>query len=286
MRAHRSKYILGILLLSISLAMLLVAPLVRGSDVRRATRDLANRPRWQEDMQLFRQYAMGLDKPTDKVTQNGYAAMYGIFLRPFLGSASDGVRFLEIGLGCGMAYGPGASADLWRSVLPFAQLWISESDEECATKWSSDLHGLTVLTGDQKDPAVVQKWISESGGSFDIVIDDGGHHNLMIYNSFVNLWPEVKPGGLYFIEDMGVGRVTSYEDSNGEFVMANVIKDWIDQLLYMDDYVAHFKQTVSVPLIITHPLPSDVKFIFCQFGACVIGKCMHQEEPCSRLVFT
>jgi hypothetical protein len=39
---------------------------------------------------------------------------------------------LEIGLGCDMQYGPGASATLWRSYFPEADLWFAEYNGERA----------------------------------------------------------------------------------------------------------------------------------------------------------
>ena len=39
--------------------------------------------------------------------------MYGLFVVP-LRYAKHRPRFLEIGLGCGMAYGPGASLPVWQ----------------------------------------------------------------------------------------------------------------------------------------------------------------------------
>merc|ERR1712029_878213 len=45
-------------------------------------------------------------------------------------------------------------------------------------------------------------FISETGGNFDIIIDDGSHvpnHQLV---SFETLWPSIKPGGMYIVEDI------------------------------------------------------------------------------------
>lgn len=53
--------------------------------------------------------------------------MYGNLLLPFLKKhhAHDlNVKFLEIGIGCGMAYGAMVGADLWLSILkPSDELW-------------------------------------------------------------------------------------------------------------------------------------------------------------------
>jgi hypothetical protein len=42
-------------------------------------------------------------------------------------------KILEIGLGCDMAYGPGASAKVWRELFPDAVVWFAEFNEECVT---------------------------------------------------------------------------------------------------------------------------------------------------------
>ena len=49
-------------------------------------------------------------QPTDKVTTHTYHTMYGIFLYPLLARARkyrQKIKFFEIGMGCGMTYGPG-----------------------------------------------------------------------------------------------------------------------------------------------------------------------------------
>ena len=44
------------------------------------------------------------------------------------------------------------------------------------------------LIGDQSDTETLHHWIRDSGGSFDVIIDDGGHSNMQMYNSFVVLF--------------------------------------------------------------------------------------------------
>ena len=83
---------------------------------------------------------------------------------------------LEIGLGCDMDYGPGASTALWKKLFPNADLWEAEFNAEFVKKHRDDkLKGFNVLTGDQGDEAVLDTWVQDSGGNFDVVIDDGGH---------------------------------------------------------------------------------------------------------------
>lgn len=47
-----------------------------------------------------------------------------------------------------------------------------------------ELEGVHVVTGSQAEAHTLRRWIKESGGNFDIIVDDGSHHNHHIYNSF------------------------------------------------------------------------------------------------------
>ena len=88
----------------------------------------------------FRQ--VGLEFGTDKVTIHGYDRIYEKYLRKYV---DTNVSLLEIGLGCGMTYGPGASAHLWRTSLgKAAKIHFIEYDETCARKWQKN-HGFKVL---------------------------------------------------------------------------------------------------------------------------------------------
>jgi len=101
------------------------------------------------------------------------------------------------------------------------------------------------------------------GGHFDVIIDDGGHHNCQIYHTFLKFWPRINPGGLYFIEDLHAGRLGHYMKDVDKrchgTLMANVIKDWMEQLIVTNG-------------TITYRLPSNVSFVTCQFQMCLIAK--------------
>ncbi len=69
-----------------------------------------------------------------------------------------------------------------------------------------------------------------------------------------------------------MGRLTRNAKSSP---MTEVIQAWIEQLLIAPEglqgdsnSLAHVKRQRQ-----KHPLPSDVMFVFCQYEACVIGKC-------------
>jgi len=195
---------------------------------------------------------------TDKVSRHSYQTMYGMKLLPLM-EASSGAKLFEIGLGCGMRGGPGASVGLWKSLFPSATLWEAEFDAECVQKAEAKglLAGIQVVTGDQGNQTTVQGWIAESGGDFDAVIDDGGHFNKQIRTSFETLWPHVKPGGMYFLEDLQVGRVAPWND--GGVVIADMVEAWVEQLLTQEPRAGL-------------PLPEGAQTIFCQAEACMLRK--------------
>lgn len=59
--------------------------------------------------------------------------------------------------------------------------------------------------GNQSNPVFLQS-LADKHGPFDVVLDDASHDVTITKNTFRQLWPHVKEGGFYLIEDMG------YED--------------------------------------------------------------------------
>lgn len=229
----------------------------------------------QQQLQQFKPYiqrfyetAMNHTPITDKVTDHSYHQMYGTFLMPLYESLPDNnMTMLEIGLGCNMAYGPGASVELWKELFPRAELWEADYDRDCVEKaqMKGQLDGIHVIVGDQGDNEVLDRWIAETGGGhFDVVIDDGGHTNRQIKRSFDKFWPALNPGGLYFIEDLQVGRDPGYVGDDPTLIMSEVLQDWIEQLIY--------SPTPNLRRPTVHLLPADVAFVACQTEACVVGK--------------
>jgi len=208
---------------------------------------------------IYRNAAIGLKPVTDKVTTHTYQIMYGRFLLPYYHQIPT-MKMLEIGLGCNMGYGPGASVALHKKLFPQAELWEAEYNAACVEKHrDGTLKGINLLTGDQGADTVLDGWIEQSGGKFDVVIDDGGHQNCQIWHSFLKLWPTVKPGGLYFIEDMQVAKLAQFRGATTETCGKDLI---VPEKLkeYMDDLIYDIKRK------------TDVEFIFCQSEACVLGK--------------
>ena len=190
--------------------------------------------------------------------------------------AAGRFKLLEIGLGCDQSYGPGASVKLWQKHFPKElELWEGEYDEACVQKARArgQLQGVNTVTGDQGNHTVLRRWLNETQGSFDAVIDDGGHRNSLIAASFEELWPAVAPNGVYFIEDMHVGRTSHYEDTFGRTIIADAVRNWLPQLMAID---ASGNATGSRAGF--HKLPRGATFILCSGRSCAVGKRGHRKE--------
>lgn len=199
------------------------------------------------------------------------------------------LKLFEIGLGCNMEYGPGKSARLWRGYLPNANIWFAEYDKACILAHKSRLGKLNVhvVSGDQANVTDLNRWVQETGGNFDVIIDDGGHQNRQIYNSFTVLFQKaLLPGGLYFIEDMHCSRarrsgrkwnrcMIGHEDGPS---IIDVVKDWVEQLLTWT--TKNYEQDRQLSYVPKHRLPPDIKSIECFVEACAITKCLSTDETC------
>ena len=60
---------------------------------------------------------------------------------------------------------------------------------------------MRVLQGDQGDRQFLDA-MARQFGTFDIVIDDGSHMSHHVITSFNALFPLLRPGGLYVVEDL------------------------------------------------------------------------------------
>jgi len=146
--------------------------------------------------------------PTDKITKHAYDVAYDKYLPRY--RTQPRVKLLEIGLGCNMGYGPGASLRVWQEYFKNTNLELHflEYDRPCAEKWQPKYPDVKFHIGDQASFHDLQKVIDDSGGQFDIIIDDGGHTMKQQIHTIEYMIPHaLKPGGIFIMEDL----ITSFE---------------------------------------------------------------------------
>jgi hypothetical protein len=156
---------------------------------------------------------------TDKV-QHNYIPLYE---RHFGARRDSPLTLLEIGIGSG------GSLQMWRDYLPRATIIGIDSLDKSAFESSR----IRVYQGDQADPAFLHRVAAENGG-VDIVIDDGSHVGSDLLASFRTLFPLLKRGGLYVIEDMHTsywsGFGGNFRDLNTGATSTSFVKTLIDGL--------------------------------------------------------
>ena len=142
---------------------------------------------------------------------------------------------LEIGLGCGMGYGPGHSVPLWMRYLPVASISVFEFDYPCLVDFlahdpivralvPNDVARLHLFSGDQSDPEALLRAVATTG-PYDIIVDDGGHTMMQQIVSLSVLLQHVKPGGVYVLEDLA----TSFEPAVADLSVSTV--DFIARIM-------------------------------------------------------
>lgn len=127
---------------------------------------------------------------TDKCKdQHGYIIHYSTLFEPIRDSVS---RLLEIGIL------HGASHYLWQAYFPNADIYGIDIDSNTLIN-EGRIH---TSIADQSDRKALTEFTEENPGTFDIILDDGGHSMDQQQISFAYFFPYIEPGGYYIIEDV------------------------------------------------------------------------------------
>lgn len=131
---------------------------------------------------------------SDKWNDHWYAQHYERFLGEMRGQP---VRVLEIGIG---GYDDpqkgGSSLRMWKSYFPRGLIHGLDLHDKSGLEESR----IKIFQGSQADLDVLKR-VEKEAGPFDIIIDDGSHLNEHVPVTFKALFPGLKEGGLYFVED-------------------------------------------------------------------------------------
>jgi hypothetical protein len=169
-----------------------------------------------EDYRILDEIAVrtGADKGS---FYHNYTEIYANYFAPLRGKP---LKFLEIGI-----Y-KGASVKMWEEYFPNADLHFMDITLGLSEYHSSRSH---YHLCNQEDPAALNQFIQSSGGSFDVILDDGGHTMNQQITSFTVLFPHIKSGGMYIIEDLHTSYWNSY-GGGGPHSTVNFLKGLIDSV--------------------------------------------------------
>lgn len=215
-------------------------------------------------------------------------------LRPGTSSSEQGIKvsieprdnvkkMLQVGLGCDTGDGPGASASLWRNYFTDAsEIWFAEYNVTCVNAHLPKLKaepGVHVVAGDQSDPFTLKRWLNETGGNFDVIVDEG-HVRTRICGSFPFLFRKaLKPGGVYVYHADPVVQ----EDSNP---VIDALSNWLQYMgLKRGSKLSkcgngwRTRKNIFMPF----EIPGMSKSVECSYGICAVTKCLVEESHCKPL---
>ena len=144
--------------------------------------------------------------------------MYESALAKFVASGQP-VRLLEIGVQ------NGGSLQIWSKYLPQRSEIVGiDIDPACAALQIDP--NVSIRIGDATDPTALDRMLTDT--PFDIIIDDGSHRSEHVIATFQACFRRLKPGGLYFIEDLHASYFASY---GGGFRRADASVEWLKGLI-------------------------------------------------------
>ena len=109
----------------------------------------------------------------------------------------------------------GGSLQMWRDYFgDQATIYGVDIDERCADLGGPGTH---ILIGDQEDREFLRS-VGERTGPIDVLIEDGGHTMGQQLATFEEMYPLVKEGGVFLIEDL---HTSYWEDYGGGYRRPN-----------------------------------------------------------------
>lgn len=130
------------------------------------------------------------DKGTEYYEAHGYTEVYG----EYISDICEDCSLLEIGIW------HGDSIRMWNEYNPNLNVSAIDNNDE-VKQFLNGTENFNLFIGNQSDIDFLQHVMSNSK-SFDFVIDDGSHNFHDIITSFSFIFPKLKSGSIYFIEDL------------------------------------------------------------------------------------
>jgi len=131
-----------------------------------------------------------------------YLEVYESLLTPF--RENENISLLEIGVQ------NGGSLQIWKRFFgEHSRIIGCDIDTECL-KIDFKIRGIEFFLGDITSPETLAD-LSSACKNFDIVIDDGSHVSSDIISTFINIFPKIKSGGLYIVEDLHCAYWSDFE---------------------------------------------------------------------------
>lgn len=173
-----------------------------------------NEYRYLDDLAL----KAGADKASN---YHNYTEIYARYFAPL---KDKPIKFLEIGIW------KGYSVKLWEEYFKYADLYFFDVTFSQVEYYSERSH---YFIANQENVQDLQNVMAKTGGDFDVIIDDGGHTMNQQIVSFQTLFPYVKKGGMYIIEDLHTSYWKEFRGARQLLTTVNYLKSLIDEINFV-----------------------------------------------------
>jgi hypothetical protein len=145
------------------------------------------------------------------------------------------INLLEIGVGGYKSkIRGGESLYMWKRYFPYAKIFSLDIYDKSFLEEKR----IRIFKGNQADENFLLNTVVKEIGEIDLIIDDGSHINNDVIETFKILFPRLKEGGIYVIEDTQTSYWPMYggnsNDLNSSNTLLNYFKGLTDCLNYVD----------------------------------------------------
>ncbi len=177
---------------------------------------------------------------TDKCTSDhNYVELYEKLFSPVRNQVK---RVLEIGVW------RGDSLRMWEEYFPSAGIFGIDIND--SSRYNTDR--IITAIADQASREQLGKFVETHGSDFDIVLDDGGHTMEQQQTSFGFLFPHVRSGGIYIIEDIHTSFPNLYPDYGVEADEKNSTFSMISNFIRSGKFQSKYLTEQEVQYLTTH----------------------------------
>jgi len=190
---------------------------------------------------------LAIEHGTDKATvftrtyakAKGYAPHYEHLLGHL---RNEPINLIEIGVG------GGESIRMWMDFFPKAHvfgvdivaktnIWNTEGDA---------IERYTFTEGDQSSYDFWEKFLYVNGTDWSVLVDDGGHFSNQIIMTHTCMWPHIKPGGFYCIEDLACSYSSIFLPEGARNPI-EMLKSTVDTVMQSDSIEQiHFSKELAI----------------------------------------
>ena len=143
-------------------------------------------------------HSLGIEYNTNKAFYHNYCKFYDRILSPIRFETKN---MLELGIATG------ASLNMWCDYFTNANIYGIDIDEKLLIQKERII---TALADQSKPETIIQLFSKWNINEFDFIIDDGSHIVSHQQKCIEALWPYVKKGGIYIIEDLHTNIIENF----------------------------------------------------------------------------